>query len=262
MLRKLLKYDLRNMFKFLSFFYVLYLFFAITTRIFFNLGDTTILYIIGQISVGCFFAMLANILINTLMRNWVRFNESLFKDESYLTHTLPVSRKKLYVDKFLVGLITVTVSFLVIVIGLFITYYTKERWIMLEEVLNNMGLVYDINTTFMVILLLLVVFLEFFTGLQAGFIGLIIGNRKDNNKILWSIVYGLIIYFGAQLIVVFGIFILGLFKDDVMKLFINNTPSVDTIKLIMYMAIIIYIGVTFGLKILGIKELEKGVNVV
>ena len=93
MLNKLLKYDLKYMVKNMSIFYILSIFFAITTRILFNLKQSVIINIIGQISVGCMFAMLANTLINTIMRSWVRFRDSIYKDESYLTHTLPVITK-------------------------------------------------------------------------------------------------------------------------------------------------------------------------
>ena len=69
MLNKLLKYDLKYMIKNMSVFYILAIFFSITTRILFDVKQTAIIKIISQISVGCFFAMVANILINTVMRS-------------------------------------------------------------------------------------------------------------------------------------------------------------------------------------------------
>ena len=62
MLNKLLKYDLKYMIKNMTVFYVLAIFFAITTRILFNIEQSVIINIIGQISVGCMFAMVANII--------------------------------------------------------------------------------------------------------------------------------------------------------------------------------------------------------
>ena len=96
MLSKLLKYDLKYMIKNMCVFYILSIFFAITTRLLFEVEQSVIINIMGQISVGCMFAMLANILINTMMRSWIRFNNSLYKDESYLTHTLPVTKNDIY----------------------------------------------------------------------------------------------------------------------------------------------------------------------
>ena len=105
MLRKLLKYDLKYMIKNMCIFYILSVFFAITTRILFEVEQSVIINIMGQISVGCMFAMLANILINAMMSCWVRFRRSLYKDESYLTHTLPVTKNQLYNSKFISTLI-------------------------------------------------------------------------------------------------------------------------------------------------------------
>ena len=125
MLIKLLKYDLKYMIKNMSIFYILSIFFAILTRILFNIEQSVIISIIGQISVGCMFAMIANTLINTIMRSWIRFRDSLYKDEAYLTHTLPVTKNELYNSKFIQTFIFFFISFIVIILSLFIAYYSK-----------------------------------------------------------------------------------------------------------------------------------------
>ena len=138
MLVKLLKYDLKYMLKNMIIFYILTIFFSISTRILFAIDDSVILKIISQISVGCMFSMMASILINTLMRSWVRFRDSIYKDEAYLTHTLPVTKNDIYNSKLFQTLIFFVISFSVIVIGLFIAYYTKDRWILLKDFINEL----------------------------------------------------------------------------------------------------------------------------
>ena len=128
MLKKLLKYDLKYMLKNMSVFYILTIFFALTTRLFFSLNQTIIIQVISQISVGIMYALIANTLINTLMRSWLRFRDSIYKDEAYLTHTLPVSKNNIYDSKFIQTLIFFIAGFMVIILALFIAYYTKERW--------------------------------------------------------------------------------------------------------------------------------------
>ena len=59
MLNKLLKYDLKYMVKNMSVFYILSLFFAITTRILFSMDQSFMINLLGQISVGCMFSMVA-----------------------------------------------------------------------------------------------------------------------------------------------------------------------------------------------------------
>lgn len=89
MLKKLLKYDLKWSYKPLVIFYILAFIFACLGRIFSEIENSMIFNIIGQICKGALIAMLVNILINNLMRVWARFIKNIYKDESYLTHTLP-----------------------------------------------------------------------------------------------------------------------------------------------------------------------------
>ena len=121
----------------MSIFYILSIFFAITTRILFNMEQSIIINIIGQISVGCMFSMIFSILINTMMRSWVRFRDSLYKDEAYLTHTLPVTKNELYNSKFIQTLIFFFIGFIVVLISLFIAYYSKDNWLVLTDYIKT-----------------------------------------------------------------------------------------------------------------------------
>ena len=48
---------------------------------------------------GTAISMMFSIVINNLMRLWVRFKNNFYGDESYLTHTLPIDKKTLYLSK-------------------------------------------------------------------------------------------------------------------------------------------------------------------
>ncbi|HBA37152.1 MAG TPA: hypothetical protein DCY94_00375, partial [Firmicutes bacterium] len=120
MLNKLLKYDLENLYKTLVVFYALAMFFAILTRMFLSIKNSFIIGAIGRICNVAMIIMLISILINNLIKLWVRFRSNFYGDESYLTHTLPVEKKTLYLSKFLSLTITLFTSFLVIGITLFV----------------------------------------------------------------------------------------------------------------------------------------------
>ena len=64
MLKKMLKYDLKNVYKVVSIFYALALFFAILTRVFLSIENSFIMDIIGRVCSGITLSMLFNILIN------------------------------------------------------------------------------------------------------------------------------------------------------------------------------------------------------
>ena len=164
MLIKLLKYDLKYMLKNMLIFYILSIFFAITTRILFSINQTVIVNIISQISVGCLFSLIANILINTMMRSWIRFRDSLYKDESYLTHTLPVTKNDIYNSKFLQTLIFFIISFIIIILSLFITYYTKDRWLALNNLVDTITIGLDLNKTIFIISFILMLIFWVYAG--------------------------------------------------------------------------------------------------
>ena len=262
MLVKLLKYDLKYMIKNMSIFYILAIFFSIITRILFSLKQTIIVNIVGQITVGCMFSMIASILINVMMRSWVRFRDSIYKDEAYLTHTLPVTKNDIYNSKFIQTLIFFVFSFIVVILALFIAYFTKERWLMLKGLIATITTGRNFNTTFFVISFIAVIFLEIFNAIQCGFLGLLLGHTKNNNKIAFSVLFGFIAYLVAQSIVLFLVFIVGFFNSSIMDLF-KNTVLLDTnsFKLLMLISVILYIIIIWLMSIICKKELNKGVNI-
>lgn len=87
--------------------------------------------------------MIVNILINCFMRNWARFVKNIYKDESYLTHTLPVSKNKIYLSKVLTAIITLLTSFIVIIACLAISALNKDTWIVLKESLEQSAIYFD-----------------------------------------------------------------------------------------------------------------------
>ena len=192
MLKKLLKYDLKYKLKVLNIFYILSIIFAIFTRIFLNIENSFILNIIGKICSGVTISMIFNILINNLMRIWVRFKDNFYKDESYLTHTLPINKSTLYLSKILSSIITLFISISVIGITLFIAYYSKENIELLKKLILPILEIY--NSTFIVFLLviLFILFLELLNAVQMGFIGIILGHKMNNNKTLFSKLFSFI----------------------------------------------------------------------
>lgn len=262
MLKKLLKYDLENIFKVLIIFYSLSLFFAILTRIFFTIDNSFIINIIGQITSSTAIAMMISILINNLMRLWSRFKNNLYGDESYLTHTLPIEKKTLYLSKVLTSIITLFTSTLVIIFTLFIAYYSKENILTLKNVLLPIASIY--NSTIIKILLAFtfVFYIEFANILQSGYTGIIIGHKMNNNKTAYSILFGFITYIITQILAVLIIFIVGLFNQDIMNLFFTSEViNVDMIKTIIYLAIVIYTVIFVISYIINLKLFKKGVNV-
>ena len=263
MLVKLLKYDLKYMIRNMSVFYLLALFFAITTRVLFNMEQSVIVNIISKISLGFLISMLANILINTMMRSWIRFRDSIYKDEAYLTHTLPVTKNDIYDSKFIQTFIFFFIGFIVILLCLFITFYSKDTWVIIsnyiKSIVNGLGM----SVTFFIVMTIIVIFLEVFNAIQCGFLGIILGYKKNNNKIIYSVLFGFIIYLIAQFLVLSLVFIYGLFDSSVMELFKTATINIDVnaFKILAIVSSVLYLIIIFCMSILCKKLLNKGVNI-
>lgn len=262
MLNKLLKYDLKYMIGNMGVFYILSIIFAVLTRIFFSLDGGVIIEVIGQICVGVMFSMVASIMINTIMRSFVRFRDSIYRDESYLTHTLPVTKAEIYESRFIETLIFSVVGFVIILISLLIAYYTKDRWMMLRDMINGLASGLNINTTMFVILVVFILFLEIINAIQSGFLGMIFGYNRNNSKLGFSVLYGFIIYIISQCAILLQLFITGLFNSKVMDLFRSNIViESSTLKLLLVLAIIFYIFVILFMNVISVITFNKGVNV-
>ena len=262
MLKKLLKYDLKWIFKLLIIFYSIALAFSIFTRIFFSIDNSTIFNILGQICSGVTVSFIFSILINNIMRCWARFIKNIYSDESYLTHTLPIEKKTIFISKFLTGIITMLTSVLVILIVLFIAYYSKENLEWLKSSLNILATIYNSTIIKLVLVIFLVFFLEMVFTIVVGYIGILLGHRSNNNRIVKSIIYGFISYALTQIFSLLIIFIFGLFNQDIMNLFItNDIGNIDILKGIMYGAIVLYTIYLIIYYVIGVKLFNKGIDV-
>ncbi|MBR3228809.1 hypothetical protein IKF67_01075 [Candidatus Saccharibacteria bacterium] len=262
MLSKLLKYDLKSNFKFLAIFYTLAILFAIITRILFAVSDSLFLQVLAYIFNGATIAMIANVLINNLMRAWVYFKGNLYGDEGYLMHTLPVPRKSLYNSKFLMGLITLIASTIVIVAAMAIAWLTPESYEGLKNLLSPMATVLDSSVIELIILVIFVVFLEVFVMLLSGYTGIILGHKKLTNRIKWSVLFGFICYIITQLIILLSVLILAAINPEIGEPLLSSEtliPDISVLKPVYTMSVVLYlilIAINYALSVKWFKKIN------
>ena len=112
----------------------------------------------------------------------------------------------------------------------------------------------------MVIILL---FVEFFNAIQCGFLGMILGHKMNNGKLVFSILFGFISYLISQNLVLVLLFVYGLFDPIVLELFKTTATSidVDSFKVLAIVASILYMVIIFAMSIVCKKLLKQGVNI-
>ena len=262
MLGKLLKYDLKWVYKLIMIFYILAFIFSVIGRAFGTIENSLVFEVVSQIAFGTAISMMVSSLINTLMRTWVRFIRNVYKDESYLTHTLPVKKQEIFASKVITGFIAIFTSMVVIIVSLFICYYSEANMETLKGLLELAASTYNTTVLNLLLLVAVVIFLEIVYALLIGYVGIIIGHKSNKNRMARSIIIGFILYLLLQTLTLGLISVYGLFNPDVMNL-INTTDivNIEAIKSVMYAGIGIYVVYIILLYFFGKRELNKGVNV-
>ena len=262
MLGKLLKYDLKWGCKPLVVFYIIAIFFAIVSKIFQQFENSLIFFVIVQICSGVVISMAVNILINNFMRVWSRFIRNMYKDEAYLTHTLPVKKSTIYTSKILMTIITMLISVIVILISLAICYLTKDNIEFLIDSIEATAVFFNSSVSSFLITIAVTLFFELLFGVFAGIMGIILGYRSNNLKVVKSIVYGFVIYIITSMLSLVVMLIIGLFNPDIMNLFNTvNVVDINAIKSVLYIGIILYTAYIVAYYFIGKKLLNKGVDV-
>jgi hypothetical protein len=100
MIKNLYKRDLDRMTKTLRWFFLIAIAASVVTKLI-KLGDSIqVVSIIGAVFAGITYSAVANVLINKFTNILTYFNLNFYKDESYLTHTLPVTKRELILSKY------------------------------------------------------------------------------------------------------------------------------------------------------------------
>lgn len=260
MLKYLMKYDLKKMFKLIKWFYILAIVLAGITRLLNIWNDIQIIKIIGMVFSGFTYSAIANILINTFIHILMRFSHSFYKDESYLTHTLPVKKNNLILSKYLSSLIVILSSVAVSFLSLFIIFYSPEFVQGIKMAIDGVVAGFNISGGLFIFLTLLIIFAEICSMMSMGFTAIVKGysyNQKRGLKgFLWFVIYYMICSNITLILTVIVTAITG----DLNSLFANQMSNGAFITLII-ISLITYIAYSIIFYFLCKKEFNKGVNV-
>lgn len=259
---KLLKYDLKWIYKVIAPLYLALIGCAILARLFGLIENSVIFEIVTQIFVGATIALMVNLLINSVARSWTRFIRNIYKDESYLTHTLPVTSNAIFRAKTLAALATIFTTIVMIVLSFFIAFYSDELIEGIKSSLQIIAETYNTSVIAFLLLIAVVFFVEIMLAVLIGYVGIILGYRSNKSKVAKSIVFGLIIYSISQIVALGALVVYGVFNPEIMNLINTQSAiSLDAMKSIMYFAIGIYLAYNIVLYFIGQKLLARGVNV-
>lgn len=230
MLKKLLKYDIKETSKNLLPFYGIVVLLSILVRLSeFIKEQFPITSFINAMTLLFFIIAIIAIIFYTFFVAIRRFYQTVLKDEGYLTNTLPVKRSNIILSKIITALIFIIASIIIMISSLFIAFYSKEGFKSFIDLINSnlsiMGTKPWIAYLYTGIMLLL----SYMTYIIVFILALILGHQKSKNKIAYSFMYGIIIYCILQVISVIALGIAIIFDNNLIEIMNKTNVSFNEI---------------------------------
>lgn len=259
MLKKLIKYDLLWVNKSMAIFFIISTILSTLNRIISNFSNSYMGNILYIITKGLTISFMVSILINCIIRLWRRFNSNIYKDESYLTHTLPIEKNTLFKSKMISSIISILISLFIILINIMIGFFDSSTF---DKLINIFS---DTKVLFIFINIIIISLLQVIYLFNCGILGLLIGNKSNNNKMVKSVFIGILLYCILQSIIVIVIYLVGLINSDIKVLFTTNINNdLDFVNAVKYFVIIVnclYIVFISLIYFISKNIFKKGINV-
>ena len=160
MIARLLKYDLKKITKILIYMWVITLAFAGLTAIVNIWNKVAIINIISHVLAGFAYAGIVNVLVNTFVHILRNVISNFYKDESYLTHSLPIKKDKLLLSKYLSSLIVILCSVVVCFLSLFIMFYSPSLMEGLSMLISATVAGFNMPSWLFISLIVLIIFAQ------------------------------------------------------------------------------------------------------
>ena len=213
MFSKLLKNNLRKNMRWLWILFASTIVVSGITRGVKELGTTIAFFkVFGIVLDSVFYALLINSLIQPFLRSFLNFTKSVYGDESYLTHTLPVTKNQIINSKFLTTFIELSLAFLTVIISILIMFASPNLIVTLEFILSSL-IVGKVSVVLAIVLFVLLVMVEFFMFISIIHYAIVMAYKSKEKRVLKSFLYTAVFSFAA-------ITILGIIM--VMVLLIND----------------------------------------
>ena len=266
MLNKLLKYDLKYIYKTQIYIYGMTLICLIIAKTFQTSVHGSFIYLSINLSFMIFtYGLIFILMINNFARLWSRFKNTIYGDESYLIHTLPLSKSQIFLSKGISSIITISTSTLFVFIvdlvvrnfkprGVYV--YSDSTYNVFSDVLNQYLNNFKTQTLMWFLILLVLITLSII-----GYFALILGQRAKNNKLVRSIIIAALLFL-LTLALCFGFYtIIAIFNSGISNFLWSSTLTNSTEKTLMIITIVFYTMASSVYYLLGLRELKKGIDV-
>lgn len=263
MLKKLLKYDLKWCLKVVTIYLGICLVLSVLGRLIDLLPDSIFFNILGGICKGAAISFGITGLVNAIIRSWVRMTNNMYKDESYLTHTLPIRIDKIFLSKIISTFILIIICMLTLLVSLIIMYLNDNTIDFLKTSLNILSNNLGLSVVGLIVLITVLLMVEVIFIILCGFIGIIYGYSHNNKKTTFMLLYGFGTYIVGQVVSIILIFFVSIFNKELNEILFNGGESIDIslLKGLVIVFILIFIIYSLIIYYFSNKKLLKGINI-
>ena len=260
MLSKLLKKDLNKNMRWFWILFVSTISIAGITRGFKELGKSIAFFnMVGIFFESVFYALAVNALLHPFLRNFLNFKNSFYSDESYLTHTLPVTKNELINSKYLTALIEMLCGFACLIVSILIMYISPTFFDTIKFLISSL-ISGSFSVGLILTLFIALIIVEFLMFLSIIFFGIVVGHKAKDRKILKSFLITAAMAFAALAILAIIMIIVLLLNGISLSsttLILSNKAFLS----IIITGIVVYTAITLLFYFLTKHEFNKGVNV-
>ena len=260
MLSKLLKNDLKKNMRWMWILFVSTIAIASITRASKELGENIAFFkVIGIFFDSVFYALAVNVILQPFLRNFLNFTKSFYSDESYLTHTLPVTKNQLINSKYLTALIEIVAGFICLVLSIIIMFAGPNTLNVIKLLISTI-VTGKISTLLVIILFVTLVIIEFLMFISIIYFSIVMAYKSKEKRILKTFLIAAGCSFASLgVLSIFMIIMLSIngIKLTSTTLILSNTAFIS----IILTGIVIYSAISILFYFLTKKEFNKGVNI-
>ncbi|HAM29874.1 MAG TPA: hypothetical protein DCP49_00425 [Erysipelotrichaceae bacterium] len=260
MVGKLLKYNLISEGKLCGSYCLLTLACAAAYRLF-GLGSNAFFSIMQKGLLIVLVVLVIGSILVPVVEGWVHYNRHVYKDEGYLTNTLPVSKGAIYWSEWLSGALCLFVCLACAVFSLWLVVYFEDPQWMQATLSGLAGQLHITHPAGIAVLIGITYYTQVLFVMTCGFAGMTIGHYFDKDKTAKSILFSLLMYIAGILIILGMVFLIGRFDPGLMEILNSDViPDVSVFRLFVGFACGSYIVCAILLDLISIKVMNKGME--
>ena len=257
MLKKVVKYDFSVMGKHLVPLYLAMILLSFVEKLGTILVDSFPIF-------GTFFGMLTFIYVIVLIGGFIytfflavqSFYNAFMKDEGYLINTLPVTKETLVLSKVIVSSIYIVLTVVVIILSVCLAIMNMELIENIGKFITNLienGIGADST-----IILILTALILLGSYIQQLLFSLALGQTRSSHKLIYSFLFGFVIYTITQIVSTVSLLFMGLFISEFRSVMLQEATLLSngivvsllvySLVMIMITCIVYFFGTTITLK--------------